>query len=109
LQGGQQLDQREDGDGDDQKVKYRLQEGAVVPGHRGAGIPAGLAQGHLHVFEVQATDQEPQNRGDDVGDQRGHDLAEPGSDHHADGHVDDVALHGEGFEVCQNFHVSPGG
>src|SRR6185503_8375861 len=55
-----------------------------------------------HVREVDAAEQEPDRRHQDVFYERVDDLAEGGADDHADGEVDDVAPHRELFELFEH-------
>src|SRR6185436_6923398 len=71
-----------------------LQEDAV--------LDLGVADLQHQPLEVEAADQDADQRHDDVGDRRGDDLAERRADDHADGEVDDVALHRELAELLQH-------
>ena len=72
-----------------------------------ASVPAAAARsGILMSGEVDAAEHHADRRHQHVLDQRLHDGAEGAADDDADGHVDDVALDGEFFELSQDFHAS---
>ena len=62
---GDQLDQHEDGQGQDQEVNRRLQEVAVVDRHRVFGSHR-ATEVELEVGHVHATQQQADRRHDDV-------------------------------------------
>ena len=85
------LDEQEDAQRDQDKVDQGLQEVAV-----------GEDRAVLHVAELDAqagkvdpAGEQREQRHEQVVDHAGDDFAERAGDHHADGHVDDVALEGE--------------
>src|SRR5690606_36659187 len=69
------LHQQKDRECNDGEVKQRLQEGAVVDGHRIFALPDGR-QGHVEVAEILAADQIPEWRREDVVDEGCDNLAE---------------------------------
>ena len=57
-------------------------------------------QAHEHVREIDAADQEPEQRVDHVLHQAVHHAGEGGADDDADGEIDDAAAHDEGAEFA---------
>ena len=99
------LHHQEDGEGDDQEVDQRVDEGAVVEGGR-AGLLGGgerrvlsRAQHQEQVREVDAAEQLADGRHQHVAHERAHDLAEGAADDHADGQIEDVAAQRELLEL----------
>src|SRR5690606_38224483 len=105
LQAIDHLDHEEDRERDDEEVERRLQEGPIVDRHR---ILACLycRQRHRQIREIDAADEIPQRRRDDVVHERSHDLAKGSADDDADCHVDDVAFHRELAEFFDEAHWS---
>src|SRR5215475_5157507 len=84
--GGNHHEVVDDG-GDDQEVEGDVDEVAVAE--------MTLVDGEDQVGEVGLPSQGGDQRGDQVLDQRLHDVAERHTDHHRDGQVDEVAAHEE--------------
>ena len=56
------------------------------------------------LAEIDPADRHPEQRHDEIADERAHDLAERRADDDADGHVDDIALHRKFPELGHQAH-----
>ncbi len=102
------FDEDEEGDRCDRKREDGLKKQAVLDFD---GIESGLTifdlrhwQREAQSAEVDAADEPADGWGDDVVDEGLHDRAEGGSDDDPDSQVDDVASHGEFFELIDQLH-----
>ena len=121
-----ELDHEEDAEGEDDEIHALLDEGAVVPvdGFRGRGLQdvgtadesldgvhgsggdvADLRDIEAELREVGVSDQRADRGHEDVVHERGDDLSERTSDDYADGHVHDIAFHGEFLEFLEESHI----
>src|SRR6476659_6634999 len=102
------LHEHEDHERDDDEIQYGLQKHTVIDGgsagrlgrcERGLRSPREIQKkaGKIH-FAQEQTKWRHQN----VTDKRCDDLAKGPTDDHPDGHVEDIALHGELFELFQH-------
>ena len=74
----------------------------LVPIHNG-----GL-QDDIQLAQVDAADDQTDQRHEHIVDQGGGDFAEGGAQHHADGHVQHIAAHGKFLEFIEKlFHMVP--
>src|SRR5580698_9350239 len=97
FQSVDELDGEEQHERDDEKIDDALDECAVLDQDVLAGGIFSQPEGQ--VREVEAADDLAEYRHENIADQGGHDLPEGGADDHADGEVDDVALHRKLFEL----------
>ena len=63
-----------------------------------------IGQVEEQVGKVHVPHQFAQRRHNDVIDKARHDFSEGAADDNADSHVDDIAPHGELFELLQHTH-----
>ena len=103
-EGGEQLDKQEYGEADDQKIDNRLDKGTV---HEGGYGVTGSGRGD-HIFQIGKIDppqEKPQQRHQQIVDQRGYDLAESPPDDHCHSQIDHIALHRELLEFFEHPHT----
>jgi len=104
VQPGQRLDQPEHRKADDHELNHGVEEDAEVQGDRARLLR--LAEGRFRralqrdkdVRKVDATDEETDERGENVLDQAVDDGGEGDPDDNADGQIDHIAAHYKGFE-----------
>jgi hypothetical protein len=70
----------------------------------GTGNARRVVEHDEQVGEIDARQDQADDRHEHIIDNRRHDGAESGTDHHADGEIDDIALEGEIAEFLE--HVS---
>src|SRR5712692_4516318 len=108
-------DEKEDGEGDNDEVHDRLQEGAIVQ----RGGARRLGRGDCRILRARQTDEEAGHialaqehaygRHEDIAHEGRDDLAEGRAYHHGDGELDHIAPHDELFELSQHVALlSPG-
>ena len=84
----------EDGEGDDEEVDDGLEEVAVCDG--------GFSDSEREARDIDSVEKNAEYRGDDVGDERCHDLSEGGADDDTDREIDDIATECEFLEILEH-------
>jgi hypothetical protein len=105
------LHHEEHGEGDDHEGERVVDEEPVPDqgrpsfsrGRKGGVIRPGEAE--VQLGEIDSAGQQPDRRHEDVVHERLHNRPESGSDHYADGKVDDVATIDEVSKFLQHLHL----
>ena len=108
IQTGKEYE-REYGKGYDQKVKSHLQEIAIIQCNSCYFFPIHyLCRLHhpLQIDKVYTTDQQPENRHNDIRHQRRDNLAKCSADNHTDSHIHHISLHCKCFKILQKLTFS---
>ncbi len=112
MEGVDGLDHQEDDECHQDEVDDGGQKGAQTQsyGSRDLLVPIhnGGLQDDIQLAQVDAADDQTDQRHEHIVDQGGGDFAEGGAQHHADGHVQYIAAHGKFLEFIEKlFHMDP--
>jgi hypothetical protein len=95
------FNKQKDGKGNDGEIDDRIKEETIVDADR-FGSSLSVMQHDTQITEINFAEQQADGRHENVGDERRDNFSERAADDNTDSQVDDVAAHGEFFELFKH-------